>query len=56
MKKRNDGEVFINPLLRRPSALRSMLPVLLSSRSGRNGADIQMLYPYKPEGKARKTT
>lgn len=56
MKKRGDGEVFVNPVLRRPSALRSMLPVLLSCKSGRNGADIKMLYPYKPESKARKTS
>ncbi len=56
MKKRYDHEVFINPVLRRPSALRSMLPVLLSSKSGRNGAYIKLLHPYTPEGKAQKTS
>ena len=56
MKKRSDDEVFINPVLRRPSVLRSMLPVLLSSRSGRSGADIGVLYPHYQEEKARETS
>jgi len=56
VEKRSEHEVFINPVLRRPSALRSMLPALLSSRSGRSGAEIVVLYPYFTGEKARETS
>lgn len=55
MKRSADHEVFVNPVLRRPSALRSMLPVLLSSKYDRSGASVMMLHPYNLEGKPEKT-
>ena len=54
MNKNRENEVFVNPSLRRPSALRSMLPILLS-RTAKGNAATRLLYPYHPSREIRKT-
>ena len=56
MKRFGDYEVVVNPALRRPSALRSMLSVHLSSKRGRGGAAIKMAHSYNPGGEPDKTS
>jgi hypothetical protein len=56
MKRYGDYEVVVNPALRRPSALRSMLSVLLSSKRDRGGAAIKLAHPYNPGGEPEKTS
>jgi hypothetical protein len=54
LNKNRENEVFVNPSLRRPSAVRSMLPVLLS-RPGRSIAATRMIHTYHSDKETRKT-
>jgi hypothetical protein len=54
LNKNRENEVFVNPSLCRPSALRSMLPILLS-RTARSSAATRMLYTYNLSREIRKT-
>jgi len=54
LNKSRDNEVFINPSVRRPSVLRSMIPVLLA-RSGRDRATLKVVHTFRPDRESRKT-
>jgi len=53
LNKTHEDEVYINPVVRKPRALRSVLPVLVS-RPARIGSAIATIYPFKHERATKK--
>jgi hypothetical protein len=54
LDKRSECVVFVNPSLRRPSVLRSMLPAFLSSAYGRTNSGTRICDTYNGENGSKK--